>query len=325
MPRLDKLQSRKREALFAVSIAAPKRCVADLRKLHALLRPGVRQKIGLIEIKEKSGDISAKELRPMVISEIWRMKPHRIVLPDHVDPSETAKRMIGFAPDKIDIVYSRQGETVRFRGLPFARVRRVMGKERAWFGVGNSRRPLGDTTEKDLHDLVDEMMTYRYADPPSKRHELYRLSSEAWLESILRRNIKLLDPNLILSPIYSQLKTSADKIDLLALRRDGRLVVIELKTAPDRDTVFQAADYWRKIELQRRRGELSRARLFGDLEIADRPALIYVVAPALSFHREFERFASMLSPEIELWRWELHENWRERIKVLARINYAGRT
>ncbi|MFH4247079.1 hypothetical protein WAI89_20205, partial [Acinetobacter baumannii] len=89
-----------------------------------------------------------------------------------------------------------------------------------------------------------------------------------WLESILRRNIGLIDANLILSPIYNQFRTASAKIDLLALRRDGRLVIIELKTSPDRETVFQAADYWRRIELQRRRGELARHRLFDDLEIA---------------------------------------------------------
>ncbi|MGI8409223.1 MAG: hypothetical protein ACR2M8_05020, partial [Pyrinomonadaceae bacterium] len=120
---------------------------------------------------------------------------------------------------------------------------------------------------------------------------------------------------------YNQFRTSADKIDLLALRKDGRLVIIELKTSPDREMLFQAADYWRKIELQRRRGELKKARAFGDLEIIDKPALVYTVAPALSFHREFEYFAKMLSKEVDLWRFELHENWREDLKVIARKNY----
>src|SRR5690606_10293599 len=129
---------------------------------------------------------------------------------------------------------------------------------------------------------------------PSARHKFYGMASETWLESILRRNIRQLDPNLILSPIHSQFRAAAEKIDLLALRRDGRLAIIEIKTSPDRETVFQAADYWRRIEHQRRKGELAKLRLFGDMEIADRPALVYVVAPALSFHYDMERFAQML-------------------------------
>ena len=105
------------------------------------------------------------------------------------------------------------------------------------------------------------------------------------------------------------------------MRRDGRLVIVELKTSPDREMVLQAADYWRKIELQRRHGVLARARLFGDREILDKPALVYAVAPALSFHRDFEYFARKLAPEIELWRFELREDWRSEVKVIARKEY----
>src|SRR6185369_5882034 len=173
-----------------------------------------------------------------------------------------------------------------------------------------------------LADLIADLRNYRRADTPNKHHELYRAAPEAWLESILLRNIKLLDANLILSPIYNQFRASNDKIDLLALRRDGRLVIIELKTAPDREVIFQAADYWRKIELQRRRGQLAEANLFDGREIADRPAIIYLAAPAWSFHRDFEFYARMLSKEIELWRFELHENWRHEVKVIARVNYS---
>jgi hypothetical protein len=132
----------------------------------------------------------------------------------------------------------------------------------------------------------------------------------------------LLDANLILSPIYNQFRASNNRIDLLALRKDGRLVIIELKTSPDRDVVFQAADYWRKIELQRRKGKLAEANLFDGSEIADKPAIIYLAAPAWSFHRDFGFYARMLSKEIELWRFELHEDWRDKIKVIARKNYS---
>jgi hypothetical protein len=198
--------------------------------------------------------------------------------------------------------------------MPFARVRNIMGREKAWFGVGKVRRPINESAKRAFRELREALQRHRQHDPPSKRHDWFRLASEAWLESILRRNIKLLDPNLILSPIYNQFRSSSDKIDLLAIRKDGRLVIIEIKTSPDRDTIFQAADYWQKIELQRRRGVLDEARLFGSIEIADKPALIYIVAPALSFHFDFEYFARMLHPEVELWRWELHENWREQSK-----------
>ena len=265
----------------------------------------------------------AKELRKIKMSELWRERIRKLKYPETIEPSATANRIIEMSPEKIDMIVSKNGETLRYLGMPFARVRKLMGRERAWFGVGKAKKPVNESAKGAFRELRDELRLHRQSDPHSKRHDWYRLASEAWLESILRRNIKLLDANLILSPIYNQFRSSNDKIDLLAIRRDGRLVIIEIKTSPDRDTIFQAADYWRKIELQRRRGVLSEARLFGTMEIADRPALIYVVAPALSFHFDFEYFARMLHSEIELWRWELHEDWRKTIKVIARKNYTG--
>ena len=218
-------------------------------------------------------------------------------------------------------MYSKQGETLRYLGLPFARVRTLLGKEKAWLGVNRSRRALTQENLNEVCELASDLGKYRSPTSENPRHEYYRTSPEAWLESILRRDIRKLDANLILSPIYNQFRTSNDKIDLLALRRDGRLVVIELKTQPDREMIFQAADYWRKIELQRRRGILQEADLFEGREILDEPVLVYLVAPALSFHRDYEFFARSLSPEIELWRFELHENWRAEIKVLARREF----
>jgi hypothetical protein len=275
----------------------------------------------LLEIRRTREPAEIVELPTKKVRDLWREKPRKLSLPHVPFPSETAQRIIDLSPEKIDVIYSKQGETLRFLGLPFARVRSMLGTEKAWFGVEKEKRPLNEASWQELCGLIDGLEDYRCSDTANKRHDLYRAAPEAWLEAILRRNIKLLDANLILSPIYNQFRASNDKIDLLALRRDGRLVIIELKTTPDREAIFQAADYWRKIELQRRSGNLRTIRAFGDADILDKPALVYLVAPALSFHRDFEFFARMLVPEIELWRWELHEHWREQIKVVARRDY----
>ncbi|MDM7921743.1 MAG: hypothetical protein QUS14_05535 [Pyrinomonadaceae bacterium] len=320
--RLDKLQARKREPIREMWIAGERRQARNLQKLLAAMNAGTRNGIRAVEI-DRSGEVPrAAMLRQRTLSDLWREKPAKLNIPAPFELSDSARSIMEHSPEKIDVIFSRHGETLRFRGLPFARVRKLMGEERTWFGLDRDRRPLNDASREQFHALLDDLHRHRDPSPPAARHHLFRLGSEAWLESILRRNIKLLDPNLILSPIYNQFRASADKIDLLAIRRDGRLVIIEIKTAPDRNLVFQAADYWRKIELQRRRGVLAKARLFGDMEIADRPTLIYAVAPALSFHFDFERHAGSLAREIELWRWELHEDWRNRIKVIRRQNLA---
>lgn len=317
----ERLESRKKDPIGRVSIAAEKRQAGNLQKLHAMLGPQKRTRIGILEISLDPNKRRLRELPEKSIRQLWREKPKKLVFPDSPFPSKIARKIIELCPEKIDVLYSKQGETLRFFGLPFARVRTMPGGEKAWFGVGREKRLLTPDVWNDLVDLTETLDENRNCDSRNKRHEFFRTSPEAWLESILRRNINLLDPNLILSPLYNQFRTANDKIDLLAMRKDGRLVVIELKTQPDREMIFQAADYWRKIELQRRSGQLETARAFGDRQILDKPALIYLVAPALSFHRDFAHFARMLSADIELWRFELKEDWRREVTVVARNEY----
>jgi len=316
---LERLNARRKKPVEGVWIVGEKKQARALRRLHTVLNRNAKAVVTILE----SLDGSLKPLDEWTLSALWREKPKKLSIPSEVRGSRSIGVIVDINPDKIDTIRSQQGETARFLGLPFSRVRTVAGRERAWFGVGRERRSLTPDNLEDLETLAGELDKFRRADPPNPRHDYYRASPELWLESILKRDIRKLDGNLILSPIYNQFRSSTDKIDLLALRKDGRLVVIELKTSPDREMVFQAADYWRKIELQRRRGVLAKARLFGDLEIKDDPTLVYAVAPALSFHRDFEFFARNLAPEIELWRFELREDWRREIKVIARHEYRG--
>lgn len=319
----EKLSIRKKKPVNDIWIICEKRQAKNAQKLLAMLIDRWKAKITIVEVDRKAEPVRLKVLPPRRMSELWREKAPKLILPQDPAPSQISLTLIGLSPNEIDVVYSKQGETLRFRGLPFARVRSMMGREKAWFGVGRERRIL---TAEDLPDaaaLVESLAAYRSPETANKRHEYYRAAPEAWLESILRGNIKLLDANLILSPIYHQFRFFRDKIDLLAMRRDGRLVIIELKTQPDRAGVFQSIDYWRKIELQRRSGILAAADLFEGREIAEKPAIVYFAAPAWSFHRDFEYFAKCISPEIELWRFDLHENWRQEIKVVSRQNYAG--
>lgn len=311
---LTKLQNRRKNPIDDVWILAEKRAAKNLQRLHALLCKNWKNRIKILEI---SGE-GVEELDELTINDLWREKPTKLALAGSAEISRTAREIVALAPAKTDIIFSKNGETVRFLGLPFARVRKVFEKEKAWFGIERDRRILTETSRADFEKLLEDLKIYRRADSPNKRHALFRLAPEAWLEAILRQNIKLLDANLILSPIYNQFRTARDKIDLLALRRDGRLIIIELKVAPDREMIFQAADYWRKIELLRRRGELEKARVFGEKRIADAPALVYLVAPTLSFHRDFSFLAKTVSNEIEIFRFDLNENWRADLKVLRR-------
>lgn len=314
---LTKLK-RRRQPFNEIWILAENKLYKNLRKLHALLKENWRGKILVKEISRAAEAANARivEREALQIEDLWREKPPKISPAANFESSRAAREIAALAPDAIDIVQNRHGETVLFRGLPFARIRKIGEAERIWFGIERDRRILNEQTRAEFFDLLKNLQTNRRFDATNKRHAFYHLAPEAWLEAILRRNIKLLDGNLVLSPIHNQFRAGRDKIDLLALRSDGRLIVVELKTAPDREMIFQAADYWRKVELQRRRGNLQKAEIFGDLKISNRPTLVYLVAPTLSFHRDYEFLSKTVAPEIEIYRFDLNENWRENLKVM---------
>ncbi len=317
--RLAKLERRIKKPIAEICILAEKKMLKKLRKLHTLLAENWKLKIKLWEISHRAGEASNHKIivqKNLNIADLWREKPKAIKPPEIVETSLTAQEIIKLAPDKIDLLLTKNGETLRFEGLPFARIRKFPNMEKCWFGIERERQMLSEQSREEFFELLENLKIYRHFDTPNKRHALFHLAPEAWLEAVLRRNINKLDPNLILSPVHNQFRAEHDKIDLLALRKDGRLIIIELKVAPDREMIFQAVDYWRKIELSRRKGNLKDVKLFGELKIADAPTLVYLVAPTLSFHRDFQFFAKTVSPEIEIFRFNLNEKWRELMRVM---------
>ncbi|MBS1797226.1 MAG: hypothetical protein JSS81_25595 [Acidobacteria bacterium] len=319
---LKKLEKRRRHPVDTLWLTAAGKQASKLQRLHALLDDEWRRRIVVKEIgpdtETQSGD-RLKDLPALEPADLWRAKTRPAQLHEPAALGELAQNIVALAPDAIDVVFSRGGATLRFNGLAFARARRVFGRERIWFGTEKEKQILTPDNAEELAELIDNLRAFRRHGAPNRRHAFYRDAPEAWLESMLRRNIKKLDANLVLAPLYHQFRAEREKIDLLALRRDGRLVIVELKAAPDRDAPFQIADYWQRIERQRRAGHLQSARLFGELAIADAPAVCYLVAPALSVHRDFALLAGTLAAGIEIHRFHLAENWRAGVKVLERV------
>jgi hypothetical protein len=240
--------------------------------------------------------------------------------------SDMASAIIAEAPDAIDIVNARHGETLRYFGLPFARVRSLLGNAKVWFGINRAhRRLLDESTLDEWQNLLCDLREHRSAFATEHRHALYRAAPEAWLESLLRRDITKLDPGLIIAPLHAQFRTARGAklgirpIDLLALRQDGRLVVIELKVSEDREHPLQGADYWRRVEAHRCRGHIARARLFGDRKIRDESPLVYLVAPTLRVHPSFQTLARCISHDIEIYRFDINEDWRSGVRVMRRL------
>jgi hypothetical protein len=258
--------------------------------------------------------------------DLWSKRLARFPPYRQQELSNSAREILSSAPDAIDVVQARHGETLRYFGLPFARVRSLMHVERVWFGLdGTSRRLLDEGSRHEWQHLLDDLREHRSPTASDYQHALYRNASEAWLESLLRRDISKLDPGLIVAPLYAQFRLASEgragvrPIDLLALRRDGRLVVIELKVTEDREHVLQGVSYWQRVEAHRRRGNITRASLFGERVIRNEPPLVYLVAPTLRVHRAFPSLARLVSPDIEIYRFDINEDWRSGVRVMRRV------
>ena len=259
-------------------------------------------------------------------NELWQKRLARFPPVAAGTLSEHAAAIVAEAPGAIDVVHARHGETLRYFGLPFARVRSLLGSAKIWFGTNRAHRELLDqSTANDWQNLLRDLHEHRSASAFDHRHAFYRAAPEAWLESLLRRDITKLDPGLIIAPLHAQFRTARGArlgirpIDLLALRQDGRLVVIELKVSEDREHVLQGADYWRRVEAHRRRGHIAKAKLFGDRTIRDEAPLVYLVAPTLRVHPSFATLASCISSDLEIYRFDINEDWRSGVRVMRRI------
>lgn len=324
----------RREPTRRLALVAPRELSAAAAERVALLRAGVREAVEVFadtRVEKAAGACEAvlESVRVPELSELLgaASRPAR---PRAEELSETARAIVSLAPEAIDVVRARRGETLRFRGLAFARVRRVAGRELAWFGVegARARRVLDASSRQEFLELVAELREHRRADADARAHALFRAAPEAWLESLLRRDVSKLDPGLRLAPVHAQFSPSrtavrgaaARPIDLLALRRDGRLAVIELKVSESAALPLQAADYWRRVAAHHRAGHIRTSRFFGDAEVSTDPPLVYVVAPLLRFHRSFQALARCLTPEIEIYSFDLNEDWRAGVRVARRCH-----
>jgi len=225
----------KRPSINRLLIVVEKDLLEAARQRHVLLRDSLRERVELWQIED--------EWQAAEPTQRWErrfLSRKRLpAFPPVIDAPaiDRVNEIVALASHAIDVVAARHGQTLRYHGLPFARVRRVMDRDHVWFGIeGSPRRLLGAYQHREFAKLINDLQEYRDQDCRDRRHWFYRAAGEAWLESILRRDISKLDPGLIIAPLHAQFRTSRGgptgqrPIDLLALRHDGRLAVIELKS-----------------------------------------------------------------------------------------------
>ena len=220
-------------------------------------------------------------------------------------------------------------------GLEFARVRHGAAahsfarEDAITFGAGANETPLTEENAGFCRDLLTRLFLSRHADGVHT-DALFRMQPECWLESELRAGIAELLPSLRGDLIYSQVPalSSGDRgmLDLLALDRNGRVVVIEVKANEALHLPLQALDYWIRVRALnadrplgsdgRRLSAFERQGYFAGAEMASLQPRLLLVAPALRIHPANEIALRYISPEIE---WEflaISEQWRRELKVV---------
>jgi len=155
-----------------------------------------------------------------------------------------------------------------------------------------------------------------------RANPLWRIQPERWLESLVARDVSVLDSRLDPACVYSQVPafSASDRamIDVLTLTRERRLAVVELKADEDIHLPLQGLDYWAHVEWHRARGEFQKFGYFPGIEIAPTPPLLLLVAPALRVHPATDTLLRYITPEIKCELVGIGEKWREGIQVVFR-------
>jgi hypothetical protein len=231
-----------------------------------------------------------------------------------------AERIQRLAPDaiRLGVAPATQEVTLRFRGIEFARWR--LGA--MWYGLGDRQDVLTPERWPKLEALVRQLETHRHPLASDTKQRLYRAQPERWLETLVAADPARIDARLDPRHIYAQVPafSSGDRgmIDLLGATRDGRLAVLELKASEDIQLVMQAVDYWLRVRFHHDQDDFRRYGYFPEVQLNSKPPLLYLVAPGFKFHPSIDIVLRYLSPEIEIARVALAENWRRGLRVVFR-------
>ena len=231
-----------------------------------------------------------------------------------------AERIRRLAPEaiRVGVAALTQDVTLRFRGLEFAHWRQGT----TWFGLGDHRQILTDDTWPALEKLVRQLDTHRHPLTSDVKHPLYRSHPERWLETMIAGDPSRIDAGLDGHAIYTQVPAlsagTRGIIDVLAVTRDGRLCILELKASEDIQLVMQAVDYWLRVRWHHAQNDFARYGYFPEVELQTKAPRLFLVAPGFHFHPACDIVLRHLSPEIEVTRIGLSENWRRGLKVVFR-------
>ena len=178
---------------------------------------------------------------------------------------------------------------------------------------------LDESTEALFRELVQGILEQRHPGG-SPTNLFFRLAPERWLETLITREVRVIDERLDGRFVYSQVPAFAASdramLDVLTCTLDGRLAILELKANEDIHLPLQGLDYWARVRWHQQHGEFARNGYFAGRELSSAPPLLFLVAPALRVHPASDVLLRYLSPRIEWTLVQMDERWRNGVRVV---------
>ncbi|HXP45805.1 MAG TPA: hypothetical protein VN810_00935 [Terriglobales bacterium] len=321
---LDACRSQSRALVEGLKLLIPAGRSAIARERMALLNHQAAR-FELYELDEREGSIELVDCRDRgnIATRLVRAPDEPMVRSRFAG---AIARVAELAPEAEVRVLSPTELAFRFCGLEFARAQVAQAPgfrnvEEIVFGAGPYQAAL---TEENAAEFAGFVRAVRAARRPDgqRANPLWRIQPERWLESLVARDVSVLDSRLDPACVYSQVPafSASDRamIDVLTLTRERRLAVVELKADEDIHLPLQGLDYWAHVEWHRARGEFQKFGYFPGIEIAPTPPLLLLVAPALRVHPATDTLLRYITPEIKCELVGIGEKWREGIQVVFR-------
>lgn len=250
---------------------------------------------------------------------ITKLEPWQEGPPEPVNEAQAWARQVELLPFVEGIQLGAGVRSLRVNGLEFARY--VNGQ--LSFGVFRKQKA---RCREDVERLAGEVALFRQAGGPAPDHPWLVQQPEAWLESVVRRQVELLDARLLPAPVYGQVPalTGCERgcLDLLAVERGGRLAVMELKASEDPNLPLQALDYWIRVAHHAARGDFQANGYFPGLPVSCQPPRLMLAAPALQFHPSTETILGFFASNVQVERIGLGVEWQRKPHVVLRANGA---
>ena len=315
---LDRLrESQGRNPVVGLRLLVPNEIVGQV--VHLL--PAINPKISIEIYEYDRSRETLDKINPSALSNLssWLVPLRETQL--LLDGARTElERIRVLAPARITVHPSVPARQIilRFHGLSFAR----WEDRKIFFGVPEARQELTASTLSVLKQLLHNLTAHRHPLAADTVHPLFRAQPERWMETLVREDVTRVDAALDQRFAYAQVLANAGGdhgiLDVLTLTRSGRLAILELKATEFLSLPLQAADYWLRIRRHLDQGDLGRYGYFPGIELQAAPPIVYLVAPALRFHPATDRLLRMLTPQLEVVRVGLAENWRRGLRVVLR-------